>query len=1049
MRKKQWLTETRKKLEGYRDVLITRILAKLDFHALQQIEHFGMLDQNIRDLAVTLSEGPNAVQRLLVDQTITIQKHIDRRNDEKANDEAIQRNRQQFRNSLFFPEIFARQESIPKSHKGTCKWIFGMPQTDGQSQPDTEGFQAPGQQERVDGPRAQPWSNFGDWLKEDNKDPYWLSGKPGSGKSTLMKYVSTEFACYCESDEEFFHLRDAVTCSFFFWNLGSSLQKDYVGFMRSILFQIAQQRVEMIPILRGDRGNVTLGKADDSCLMHAWTEERLDEALKRFLARKPSSMRVCMFIDGLDEFVGDEDRLIDIIRLLSQTSGVKICVSSRPEQIFRQGFATSPTLRLQNYNYFDIKKATEERLSPTLTAHVLCSEDEIDKLINEVVEKSQGIFLWAELITKDLKMGAKNADSIQELKRRLYHTPQTIEGFYEHMLNRLDKAYVPEAARYFRHLLLYHGYTRCELPPTVLEIACMNGNPWTDPLCKVSNLLGSLGIESCRRAETRILACCAGLVEIHENPLASLACVWPKKGVQVNPKKGQISQHFREIKFIHKTAVDFIKKHQVFFDDPDWQSTGRLAAVRGQIAVASLAPDIIREQGSAQGGIDVSPDFIHALMNIFWLSDEHCQTLRDAAIRMIDEIYDVLGYLNRSLNGSNHIITQSYTLDLSSSGLSILSYKLPSQGRLSFAAHFGRYDYVVKWTARSVLSQQDIEAIVQSAIFGILWAPFSIEQLRGLLHILLECGPMTRDFGIGALSYTCEGQVIHRSLWNAFLTFSCPQIEFRILLMERYPNQYGDDVYDVIKLWTNVMRVFLGRDARADPNTTIALVLALDVKSSVDHKQIWIYCQETILAHVQRVFRSFMCTHMLKDIEDPLRAHGCIARRVFHSVGYLPDDADSMSYSSTDNDAKGYFGDDDVCGRYSGDHRVSKKQLVLTKNQSQRLVDALSSNVFRKVRYYHDYPETWSKSPIPTETNPVAEDIVNLIVDHFHALDESSTSEESNMTTYEEDEVFINEEDENREDVENEENEEDKRSIDEEDEDKEDEFPQKLKDTQI
>ena len=477
MRKKRYLADIQEKLERERDVLNTRILSKLDHHAVLQLQHLDKIDQNVRDLAVALSQGRNTFQQLLADQTLLIQKHVDRRLDAKANEEEVLKSQQRFKDSLFFPEIFARQEDISRSHEGTCKWIFGPtcdedePRSDSESKSESSNLR--NDNEHVHGTRAQPWSSFKDWLEGDSNHPYWLSGKPGSGKSTLMKYVATEFGKFCYSRTTLYPWRNAVTCCFFFWNLGSSLQKSYAGLLRSLLFQIAEQRVETIPTFRDDTDSRHSGPHDPT-LLYAWTEQRLEDALKRFLADKSPSMRVCMFIDGLDEFEGDEDRLIEIIRLLSQTSGIKVCVSSRPEQIFRQGFASSPNLRLQDLNYHDIWKATSERLIPALRSYTSCSKWEIDTLVEQMIHSSHGVFLWAELMTKDLKAGARNADSIAELRNRLERTPETIEGLYEHMLSRLDKAYLGDAARYFSYLLVHQeAFFFSECSTTDPAGACM------------------------------------------------------------------------------------------------------------------------------------------------------------------------------------------------------------------------------------------------------------------------------------------------------------------------------------------------------------------------------------------------------------------------------------------------------------------------------------------------------------------------------------------------------------------------------------------------
>ena len=63
--------------------------------------------------------------------------------------------------NLRFSDIDSRHESIPKEHSKTFSWIFD----------ETASVK------------------FVQWLKYEDGF-YWVSGKPGSGKSTLMKFVA-------------------------------------------------------------------------------------------------------------------------------------------------------------------------------------------------------------------------------------------------------------------------------------------------------------------------------------------------------------------------------------------------------------------------------------------------------------------------------------------------------------------------------------------------------------------------------------------------------------------------------------------------------------------------------------------------------------------------------------------------------------------------------------------------------------------------------------------------------------------------------------------
>ncbi|KAG6994130.1 hypothetical protein G7Y79_00047g083560 [Physcia stellaris] len=516
---KEVFGENPKKLESYRDILNIRILSQLDFRAVLHDARFDKLDEMIKTFVVKLNEGRNTYGKLITDQTETIIMHIDQRHDQMNQEEAHQRLRDEFIESLFYPEISSRFEDIAESHDGTCQWFFkssrirGATENLGQASLSDPNAASSSEDSSINNSRSslslisfedvrhlaeirvRPWDNFEEWLRSDGDNPYWLSGKPGSGT------------------------------------------------------------------------------------LHEWTEKRLEEALKLFLLSKPSTLRVCILIDGLDEYEGDENNLMNIIRLMSQSPGTKVCASSRPEEIFRQGFADCPHVRLQDLNYPDILKATSDRLIPALLKRfsVSTSDSILDDLrwrakclIQNLTEKSQGIFLWAELMTKDIVTGARNADTFSELEDRLDRTPDTIDGLYMHMLKRLDKSYVREATTYFHHIMAYdEGSSFDDNFPTLLHFACNEENAWAQiGRRSTAYFLTSDFQETCRNLEIRILSRCAGLVEIDESRLAEVRWLSSRRrGVRINQDEECLSRYLREVKFIHKTARDFVRSNVEYFED--------------------------------------------------------------------------------------------------------------------------------------------------------------------------------------------------------------------------------------------------------------------------------------------------------------------------------------------------------------------------------------------------------------------------------------------------------------------------------------------------
>lgn len=171
-RRKEFLKEKQTLLEKYQNVLTTHILTKLDTRSLKVTHDVQLLDRNVQEIIKALDSGQTAVKNLVANHSREIQDHFDDRFESFTRSITDHDEHQRFLESLFFPEINSRQEQIPEVFRQTCRWIF-----------DTSTGERRG--------RDEPLHNFHDWL-EHGEGVYWISGKPGSGKSTLMKFIVNE-----------------------------------------------------------------------------------------------------------------------------------------------------------------------------------------------------------------------------------------------------------------------------------------------------------------------------------------------------------------------------------------------------------------------------------------------------------------------------------------------------------------------------------------------------------------------------------------------------------------------------------------------------------------------------------------------------------------------------------------------------------------------------------------------------------------------------------------------------------------------------------------
>ncbi|CAG8957365.1 hypothetical protein HYFRA_00010791, partial [Hymenoscyphus fraxineus] len=101
-------------------------------------------------------------------------------------------------------------QNIENNHAETFSWIF-----------DPEG--------------QRPWDSFPEWLTSDSSEIYWIQGKAGSGKSTLMKFL-------VEADETKTYLNllapGHMVYSHFIWNSGTPMQRSLKGLLCSLVHQI-------------------------------------------------------------------------------------------------------------------------------------------------------------------------------------------------------------------------------------------------------------------------------------------------------------------------------------------------------------------------------------------------------------------------------------------------------------------------------------------------------------------------------------------------------------------------------------------------------------------------------------------------------------------------------------------------------------------------------------------------------------------------------------------------------------------------------------------
>lgn len=160
---------------------------------------------------------------------------------------------------------------------------------------------------------------------------------------------------------------------------------------------------------------------------------------------------MCFSINGLDEFAGACHELITLIRgLVDGNANVKFCVASRPWIVFETAFETKPHLRLEDLTYNDIKHYVSSNFQLNSEFPKLQAREPkfADQLIENIVSKASGVFLWVHLVVAPLLSGMSFGDRVRDLQSRLDDLPQELKDLYDNMMQKLDPFYLEHAAQF-------------------------------------------------------------------------------------------------------------------------------------------------------------------------------------------------------------------------------------------------------------------------------------------------------------------------------------------------------------------------------------------------------------------------------------------------------------------------------------------------------------------------------------------------------------------------------------------------------------------------
>src|SRR5271170_7789501 len=300
--------------------------------------------------------------------------------------------RRSFLDSLRFDQIDARHATIKPAHAKTCKWLLSR-------------------------------SEYQDWLdpkKLSNHHGFlWIKGKPGTGKSTIMKFA---FANAKKT------MMDTTVISFFFNARGEELEKSTLGMYRSLLLQLLSKLPHLQSVFD------PLGSTVSSNIgSHRWNIESVKRLFRGAIEKFGQGYLTC-FIDALDEC--EEDHVREMVAFFRDLGGLAVSTEFR----FRVCFSS------RHYPHITIEKSIElvlegqeghqQDIANYLHSELKAGRSKlVEQIKTEILERSSGIFLWVALVVPILQKEYDHG-RVSALRKRLDEIPDGLDNLFKDILTR-------------------------------------------------------------------------------------------------------------------------------------------------------------------------------------------------------------------------------------------------------------------------------------------------------------------------------------------------------------------------------------------------------------------------------------------------------------------------------------------------------------------------------------------------------------------------------------------------------------------------------------
>ncbi|OBT62656.1 hypothetical protein VE03_07482 [Pseudogymnoascus sp. 23342-1-I1] len=256
---------------------------------------------------------------------------------------------------------------------------------------------------------------FSEWRNSASPWIYWVSARPATGKSVLCGFVIK-------------HLKDAdLNCCYYFFTHGDKDKSRITSCLLSLAWQMAvAQRDIMETIIKICSKDGSISRSID--YRTVWRKLFVEGILRLKI------QRVYWVLDALDE-CKENAELVAYLLKLTDTCDVRVFVTHRRRfEAPKNLGALKAKVCAETIGSDDTKSDIALYLQDNI--HNLPQSTDVERrvMVDTILEKSAGCFLWVNLVLQQLS----NVQTVSDTQRILEETPSDMDDLYTRILTSMS-----------------------------------------------------------------------------------------------------------------------------------------------------------------------------------------------------------------------------------------------------------------------------------------------------------------------------------------------------------------------------------------------------------------------------------------------------------------------------------------------------------------------------------------------------------------------------------------------------------------------------------